>query len=150
MHAGTRQQSRARARRPPGSSRGHAHAGPREQPQPGEAPAPGSASGRTPVSNAPPSQVHYTFNKVLMLQEPLLVVATFYILFFTVIVYVRLDFSITKVPGRLRGALALRPSGQHTVAWTTTPTPTPPRLWPRRSLTLEPLLLLLSSWAVML
>jgi oligosaccharyltransferase complex subunit alpha (ribophorin I) len=44
------------------------------------------------------SQVHYTFNKVLMLQEPLLVVAAFYILFFTVIVYVRLDFSITKVP----------------------------------------------------
>uniref|UniRef100_A0A4W2BUA0 Dolichyl-diphosphooligosaccharide--protein glycosyltransferase subunit 1 n=1 Tax=Bos indicus x Bos taurus TaxID=30522 RepID=A0A4W2BUA0_BOBOX len=42
--------------------------------------------------------VHYTFNKVLMLQEPLLVVATFYILFFTVIVYVRLDFSITKDP----------------------------------------------------
>lgn len=33
-----------------------------------------------------------------MLQEPLLVVAAFYILFFTVIVYVRLDFSITKVP----------------------------------------------------
>lgn len=45
-------------------------------------------------------QIHYTFNKVLMLQEPLLVVAAFYILFFTVIVYVRLDFSITKVhPG---------------------------------------------------
>lgn len=42
-------------------------------------------------------QVHYTFNKVLMLQEPLLVVAAFYILFFTVIIYVRLDFSITKV-----------------------------------------------------
>jgi oligosaccharyltransferase complex subunit alpha (ribophorin I) len=32
-----------------------------------------------------------------MLQEPLLVVAAFYILFFTVIIYVRLDFSITKV-----------------------------------------------------
>lgn len=32
-----------------------------------------------------------------MLQEPLLVVGAFYILFFTVIVYVRLDFSITKV-----------------------------------------------------
>ncbi|XP_075852052.1 dolichyl-diphosphooligosaccharide--protein glycosyltransferase subunit 1 [Microcebus murinus] len=42
--------------------------------------------------------VHYTFNKVLMLQEPLLVVAAFYVLFFTVIVYVRLDFSITKDP----------------------------------------------------
>lgn len=48
----------------------------------------------TPFSG---SQVHYTFNKVLMLQEPLLVVAAFYILFFTVIIYVRLDFSITKV-----------------------------------------------------
>uniref|UniRef100_G3WVG4 Dolichyl-diphosphooligosaccharide--protein glycosyltransferase subunit 1 n=1 Tax=Sarcophilus harrisii TaxID=9305 RepID=G3WVG4_SARHA len=42
--------------------------------------------------------VHYTFNKILMLQEPLLVVAAFYILFFTVIIYVRLDFSITKDP----------------------------------------------------
>uniref|UniRef100_A0A8C6FZH7 Dolichyl-diphosphooligosaccharide--protein glycosyltransferase subunit 1 n=1 Tax=Moschus moschiferus TaxID=68415 RepID=A0A8C6FZH7_MOSMO len=42
--------------------------------------------------------VHYTFNKVIMLQEPLLVVAAFYILFFTVIAYVRLDFSITKDP----------------------------------------------------
>lgn len=72
--------------------------------------------------------MHYTFNKVLMLQEPLLVVATFYILFFTVIVYVRLDFSITKVPGRLRGALALRPSGRHAVAWT--PPPTTPACGP--------------------
>ncbi|KAL0978565.1 hypothetical protein UPYG_G00172310 [Umbra pygmaea] len=42
--------------------------------------------------------VHYTFNKILMLQEPLLVVGAFYILFFTVIIYVRLDFSITKDP----------------------------------------------------
>lgn len=32
-----------------------------------------------------------------MLQEPLLVVGAFYIMFFTVIIYVRLDFSITKV-----------------------------------------------------
>lgn len=32
-----------------------------------------------------------------MLQEPLLVVGAFYILFFTVIIYVRLDFAITKV-----------------------------------------------------
>uniref|UniRef100_A0AAY4D0V5 Dolichyl-diphosphooligosaccharide--protein glycosyltransferase subunit 1 n=1 Tax=Denticeps clupeoides TaxID=299321 RepID=A0AAY4D0V5_9TELE len=31
--------------------------------------------------------VHYTFNKILMLQEPLLVVGAFYILFFTVIIY---------------------------------------------------------------
>uniref|UniRef100_A0A1A7XPU8 Dolichyl-diphosphooligosaccharide--protein glycosyltransferase subunit 1 n=1 Tax=Iconisemion striatum TaxID=60296 RepID=A0A1A7XPU8_9TELE len=42
--------------------------------------------------------VHYTFNKILMLQEPLLVVGAFYILFFTVIIYVRLDFAITKDP----------------------------------------------------
>ena len=33
----------------------------------------------------------------MMLQEPLLVVAAFYLLFVVVIVYVRLDFSITKV-----------------------------------------------------
>lgn len=51
-----------------------------------------------PIPHSLPLQVHYTFNKVLMLQEPLLVVAAFYILFFTVIIYVRLDFSITKVP----------------------------------------------------
>lgn len=59
-----------------------------------------SESGWTCVSACVPGspQVHYTFNKVLMLQEPLLVVAAFYVLFFTVIVYVRLDFSITKVP----------------------------------------------------
>lgn len=37
-----------------------------------------------------------------MLQEPLLVVAAFYILFFTVIIYVRLDFAITKVQQHLR------------------------------------------------
>uniref|UniRef100_A0A8C2ZTB4 Dolichyl-diphosphooligosaccharide--protein glycosyltransferase subunit 1 n=1 Tax=Cyclopterus lumpus TaxID=8103 RepID=A0A8C2ZTB4_CYCLU len=42
--------------------------------------------------------VHYNFNRILMLQEPLLVVAAFYILFFTVIIYVRLDFAITKDP----------------------------------------------------
>ncbi|XP_061780041.1 dolichyl-diphosphooligosaccharide--protein glycosyltransferase subunit 1 [Nerophis lumbriciformis] len=42
--------------------------------------------------------VYYNFNKILMLQEPLLVVGAFYILFFTVIIYVRLDFAITKDP----------------------------------------------------
>lgn len=42
--------------------------------------------------------VHYNFNKILMLQEPLLVVGAFYILFFTVIIYVRMDFAITKDP----------------------------------------------------
>ena len=33
----------------------------------------------------------------MMLQEPLLVIGAFYLLFLTVIIYVRLDFSITKV-----------------------------------------------------
>ncbi|XP_052501104.1 dolichyl-diphosphooligosaccharide--protein glycosyltransferase subunit 1-like [Budorcas taxicolor] len=42
--------------------------------------------------------VHYTFSKVLMLQEPLLLVAAFSILFFTIVIYVRLDLSITKNP----------------------------------------------------
>lgn len=42
-----------------------------------------------------------------MLQEPLLVVAAFYILFFTVIIYVRLDFSITKVPSWLSPCLSV-------------------------------------------
>ncbi|XP_028853667.1 LOW QUALITY PROTEIN: dolichyl-diphosphooligosaccharide--protein glycosyltransferase subunit 1-like [Denticeps clupeoides] len=42
--------------------------------------------------------VHYTFNKILMLQEPLLVVGAFYILFFTVIIYVRNGLPITKDP----------------------------------------------------
>ncbi|ESO08246.1 hypothetical protein HELRODRAFT_169987 [Helobdella robusta] len=41
-------------------------------------------------------QLHYTFSKYLLLREPLLVFAAFFILFLTVIVYVRLDFSITK------------------------------------------------------
>lgn len=41
-------------------------------------------------------EVHYTFQKWRLLQEPLLVVGAFYLLFLAVIVYVRLDFSITK------------------------------------------------------
>ncbi|XP_022300002.2 dolichyl-diphosphooligosaccharide--protein glycosyltransferase subunit 1-like [Crassostrea virginica] len=41
-------------------------------------------------------QLHYTFQKMLLLQEPLLVVGAFYLLFLAVIVYVRMDFSITK------------------------------------------------------
>ncbi|ESO84348.1 hypothetical protein LOTGIDRAFT_196756 [Lottia gigantea] len=40
--------------------------------------------------------VTYSFQKMLLLQEPLLVVGAFYLLFLIVIVYVRLDFSITK------------------------------------------------------
>ena len=41
-------------------------------------------------------ELSYTFPKVLMLQEPLLAIAAFYIMFLLVIIYVRLDFSITK------------------------------------------------------
>ncbi|KAB0368480.1 hypothetical protein FD755_019514 [Muntiacus reevesi] len=42
--------------------------------------------------------VHYTFSRVRMLQEPLLLVAAFFILLFTVVICVRLDVSITKDP----------------------------------------------------
>uniref|UniRef100_A0A646QCR6 Dolichyl-diphosphooligosaccharide--protein glycosyltransferase subunit 1 n=1 Tax=Hemiscolopendra marginata TaxID=943146 RepID=A0A646QCR6_9MYRI len=41
-------------------------------------------------------ELHYTYQKLYMLQEPLLVVLAFYLLFILVIIYVRLDFSITK------------------------------------------------------
>lgn len=41
-------------------------------------------------------ELSYTFPKVLMLQEPLLAIAAFYIMFLLVIIYVRLDFSIAK------------------------------------------------------
>lgn len=42
-------------------------------------------------------QLKYTFSKIVMLQEPLLCAAAFFVLFATFIVYARLDFSITKV-----------------------------------------------------
>nr|XP_033332810.1 dolichyl-diphosphooligosaccharide--protein glycosyltransferase subunit 1 [Megalopta genalis] len=41
-------------------------------------------------------KLKYTFPRVLMLQEPLLVAAALYLLFLLVITYVRLDFSIDK------------------------------------------------------
>jgi len=41
-------------------------------------------------------ELRYTFPKYMLLQEPLLVVTAFYLLFVLVIVYVRLDFSISK------------------------------------------------------
>jgi len=41
-------------------------------------------------------ELHYKFQKWRLIQEPLLVVGAFYLLFLLVIVYVRLDFSITK------------------------------------------------------
>ncbi|XP_075552189.1 dolichyl-diphosphooligosaccharide--protein glycosyltransferase subunit 1 [Dermacentor variabilis] len=43
-------------------------------------------------------QVHYKFKKLLMLQEPLLVVVVLYLLFLLVVIYVRLDFTISKDP----------------------------------------------------
>ncbi|XP_033746394.1 dolichyl-diphosphooligosaccharide--protein glycosyltransferase subunit 1-like [Pecten maximus] len=41
-------------------------------------------------------ELRYTFKRIMLLQEPLLVVGAFYLLFLIVIIYVRLDFSITK------------------------------------------------------
>lgn len=41
-------------------------------------------------------ELHYSFQKLLLLQEPLLVVGAFYLLFVTIIVLVRIDFSISK------------------------------------------------------
>ena len=42
--------------------------------------------------------VHYTYHKIFMLQEPLLLVLALFLLCIVVIIYVRLDFSITKNP----------------------------------------------------
>lgn len=42
-------------------------------------------------------QVAYRFEKFMLLQEPLLVVGVLYLFFLSVIVFVRLDFSIAKV-----------------------------------------------------
>lgn len=49
-------------------------------------------------------EVHYTYQKILMLQEPLLVVAALFALCILVIVYVRLDFSISKNPQKQSSA----------------------------------------------
>lgn len=40
--------------------------------------------------------LHYTFPRFMMLQEPMLIIIFLYILFLSVIIYVRLDFSIYK------------------------------------------------------
>ena len=42
-------------------------------------------------------ELHYTFERIMLLQEPLLMVVALYMFFLFVIVLVRLDFSITKV-----------------------------------------------------
>jgi len=41
-------------------------------------------------------ELHYTYSKYMLLQEPLLVIGVFYLLFVVIIIYVRMDFSITK------------------------------------------------------
>ncbi|XP_071818001.1 dolichyl-diphosphooligosaccharide--protein glycosyltransferase subunit 1-like isoform X1 [Apostichopus japonicus] len=41
-------------------------------------------------------ELHYTFSRVLLLQEPLMVVVAFFLVFLVIIVTVRLDFAITK------------------------------------------------------
>nr|CAG4650912.1 EOG090X04O4 [Simocephalus serrulatus] len=54
-----------------------------------------------------PFKLRYTFSRIVMLQEPLLCVLAFFLLFLTFIVYARLDFSITKdeaCDNRLRAA----------------------------------------------
>lgn len=45
-------------------------------------------------------EIHYSFQRLLLLQEPLLVVGSFYLFFILVIIIVRLDFSITKDAAR--------------------------------------------------
>jgi len=45
-------------------------------------------------------EIYYNFQKLLLLQEPLLIVGSFYLLFLLVIIVVRLDFSITKDAAR--------------------------------------------------
>lgn len=42
-------------------------------------------------------ELHYTFESIMLLQEPLLMVVALYLFFLFVVVLVRLDFSITKV-----------------------------------------------------
>lgn len=44
-----------------------------------------------------PFKLRYTFSRIVMLQEPLLCVLAFFLLFLTFIIYARLDFSISKV-----------------------------------------------------
>ncbi|GBL89998.1 Dolichyl-diphosphooligosaccharide--protein glycosyltransferase subunit 1 [Araneus ventricosus] len=47
-------------------------------------------------------EVHYEYKKLLMLQEPILVVIALYLCFVVVIIYVRFDFSITRDPAKER------------------------------------------------
>ena len=61
-------------------------------------------------------QLYYSFSKQLMLQEPLMVFGAFFFLFFTAIVYVRLDFSIAKV-GWVKVALVCCMLNAWNVGW---------------------------------
>jgi len=61
-------------------------------------------------------ELDYFFPRILMLQEPLLVVTAFFLLFILVIIYVRLDFSISKdeaVESRMRVSGLLEKFLQH-------------------------------------
>ncbi|KAI6206059.1 Dolichyl-diphosphooligosaccharide--protein glycosyltransferase subunit 1 [Aphelenchoides besseyi] len=49
-------------------------------------------------SHAQPITVYYQFDRIMLLREPLLAVAAFFLLFLIVIVFVRLDFSIVDKP----------------------------------------------------
>ncbi|KAI6174172.1 Dolichyl-diphosphooligosaccharide--protein glycosyltransferase subunit 1 [Aphelenchoides besseyi] len=49
-------------------------------------------------SHSQPITVYYQFDRIMLLREPLLAVAAFFLLFLIVIVFVRLDFSIVDKP----------------------------------------------------
>lgn len=45
-------------------------------------------------------EIHYSYNRLLMLQEPLLIVGALFLLCCTIVVYIRLDFNLSKNPIR--------------------------------------------------
>lgn len=45
-------------------------------------------------------EIHYSYNRLLMLQEPLLIVGALFLLCLVIVIYVRLDFNLTKNPIR--------------------------------------------------
>jgi len=53
-------------------------------------------------------ELEYTFDRLSMIREPLMLIVAFYLLFVAVVVYVRMDFSISKDPS---SELRLKVSG---------------------------------------
>lgn len=51
-------------------------------------------------------QLEFTYPKLTMIREPLLLIAAFFLFFVLTIIYVRLDFAITKVSKEERDAAA--------------------------------------------